>query len=61
MTGPGGETIFAHLVEPGPGGEPNSQVIEEGGVLASGVYVAGSSQLSHRQRRAAESNRCGLV
>ena len=31
--------IFDHLVEPGPGGEPNSQIIEEVGMLGPGVYT----------------------
>ena len=31
--------IFNHLVEPGPGGEPNSQIIEEVGMLVPGVYT----------------------
>ncbi len=31
--------IFAHFVEPGPGGKPNTQVVEETGLLQPGVYT----------------------
>lgn len=31
--------IFAHFVEPGPGGEPHEQIVEETGVLQPGVYT----------------------
>ena len=33
------QTIFNDLVEPGPGGEPNSEIIEEVGMLVPGVYT----------------------
>lgn len=33
------ELIFKHSVEPGPGGEPNSQVLAEVGILEGGVYT----------------------
>ncbi len=31
--------VFNHMVEPGPGGKPNSQIIEEVGMLVPGVYT----------------------
>ncbi len=31
--------IFAHFVEPGPGGKPNTQIVEETGLLQPGVYT----------------------
>ena len=33
------KVLFIHSVEPGPGGEPNSQVIEKTGALQAGVYT----------------------
>ena len=33
------QVIFQHLVEPGPGGKPNTQVVEEADVLEAGVYT----------------------
>ncbi|MHC4414987.1 MAG: hypothetical protein ACYS0G_06870 [Planctomycetota bacterium] len=39
LIGPDDQTIFTHLVEPGPGGKGNSQIIGEGGVLEPGVYT----------------------
>jgi hypothetical protein len=39
LTGPGGELIFDHLVQPGPGGEINTQRVDEAGVLEPGQYV----------------------
>lgn len=33
------ELIFKHSVEPGPSGEPNSQILDEVGILDQGVYT----------------------
>jgi hypothetical protein len=43
LTGPGNQTIFAHSVDAGPGGQPNSQALEEIGVLDPGTYTLRAS------------------